>query len=53
MTGATFAGDHALVLARAVRGEVMDDTAEVMTYAQTGDLDGSSELYPRSFEKGT
>jgi flavin reductase (DIM6/NTAB) family NADH-FMN oxidoreductase RutF len=53
MTGATPAGDHELVLGRAIRGEVIDDTAEVMVYAQTGDLDGSSELYPRSFEKGT
>jgi flavin reductase (DIM6/NTAB) family NADH-FMN oxidoreductase RutF len=53
MTGATFAGDHELVLGQAVRGEVMDDTAELMVYAQTGDLDGSSELYPPSFEKGT
>jgi flavin reductase (DIM6/NTAB) family NADH-FMN oxidoreductase RutF len=53
MTGATPAGDHELVLGRAIRGEVIDDTAEVLVYAETGDLDGSSELYPRSFEKGT
>lgn len=53
MTGATSAGDHEVVLARAIRGEVMDNTAEVMVYAQTGNLDGSSELYPASFEKGT
>jgi flavin reductase (DIM6/NTAB) family NADH-FMN oxidoreductase RutF len=53
ITGAVAAGDHELVLAEAVGGEVIDDTAQMMVYAQTGDLDGSSELYPRSFEKGT
>jgi flavin reductase (DIM6/NTAB) family NADH-FMN oxidoreductase RutF len=53
ITGAMPAGDHQLVLGKAVRGEVIDDTAKVMVYAQTGDLDGSSELYPPSFEKGT
>jgi flavin reductase (DIM6/NTAB) family NADH-FMN oxidoreductase RutF len=53
ITGAMPAGDHQLVLGKAVRGEVIDDTAKVMVYAQTGDLDGSSELYPQSFEKGT
>ena len=53
VTGETTAGDHELVLGRAIGGEVIDDTAEVMVYAQTGDLDGSSELYPRSFEKRT
>ena len=50
---AVAAGDHELVLAEAVDGEVIDNTAEVLGYAQTGDLDGSSELYPRSFEKRT
>ena len=51
ITGVVAAGDHELVIGRAIRGEVIDDTAEMMVYAQTGDLDGSSELYPRSFEK--
>ena len=45
------AGDHEIVLGTPVGGEVIDDTAEVMMYAQTGDLDGSSELYPRTFEQ--
>jgi flavin reductase (DIM6/NTAB) family NADH-FMN oxidoreductase RutF len=53
ITGALAAGDHELVLGKAVGGEVIDDTAEVLVYAQTGDLDGSSELYPRSFERDT
>ena len=43
------AGDHELVLGRAVAGAVIDDTAEPMRYAETGDVDGSSELYPASF----
>jgi flavin reductase (DIM6/NTAB) family NADH-FMN oxidoreductase RutF len=53
ISGAVAAGDHELVLGRAIRGEVIDDTAEVMLYAQTDDLDGSSQLYPASFEKDT
>lgn len=43
------AGDHQLILARPVSGEVMDDTAEPLTYAETGDLDGSSQLFPSGF----
>jgi len=42
-------GDHELVIGRAVAGEVIDDTAEPMRYAETGDVDGSSELYPATF----
>jgi flavin reductase (DIM6/NTAB) family NADH-FMN oxidoreductase RutF len=41
-------GDHELVAGRPVAGRVLDQSAEVMTYAETGDLDGSSELYPSS-----
>lgn len=47
--GSISAGDHELVLGRAVAGAVIDDTAEPMRYAETGDVDGSSELYPASF----
>ncbi len=53
IAGATPAGDHELVLGEAVGGEVIDDTAELLVYAQTGDLDGSSELYPQSFARNT
>jgi flavin reductase (DIM6/NTAB) family NADH-FMN oxidoreductase RutF len=49
ITGSTPAGDHEIIIAEAVGGGVIDDTAEPMSYAQTGDLDGSSELYPESF----
>jgi flavin reductase (DIM6/NTAB) family NADH-FMN oxidoreductase RutF len=45
------AGDHEIVVGTAVGGEVIDDTAELMMYAQAGDLDGSSELYPERFEQ--
>jgi flavin reductase (DIM6/NTAB) family NADH-FMN oxidoreductase RutF len=51
ITGWTPAGDHEIILAEAVGGGVIDDTAEPMSYAQTGDLDGSSELYPGNFEE--
>jgi flavin reductase (DIM6/NTAB) family NADH-FMN oxidoreductase RutF len=53
VSGWSGAGDHELVLGEAVGGDVIDDTADLMSYAQTGDLDGSSQLYPRSFEAGT
>jgi len=47
------AGDHEIVVGTAVGGEVIDDTAELMMYAHTGDLDGSSDLYPGTFEQRT
>ena len=47
--GSIPAGDHELVLGRAVAGAVIDDTASPMRYAETGDVDGSSELYPAIF----
>jgi flavin reductase (DIM6/NTAB) family NADH-FMN oxidoreductase RutF len=53
VAGSTAAGDHEIVLGEVVGGDVIDDTADLMTYAQTGDLDGSSELYPRTFEQRT
>jgi flavin reductase (DIM6/NTAB) family NADH-FMN oxidoreductase RutF len=43
------AGDHELLIGLPVGGEVIDDTATPMSYAETGDLDGSSELYPAAF----
>lgn len=47
--GTVPAGDHELVLGHVVGGEILDDTADPMTYAETGDVDGSSALYPPSF----
>jgi flavin reductase (DIM6/NTAB) family NADH-FMN oxidoreductase RutF len=43
------AGDHELVVAQVVDGRVFDPEAEPMTYGETGNLDGSAELYPESF----
>jgi flavin reductase (DIM6/NTAB) family NADH-FMN oxidoreductase RutF len=43
------AGDHQLIVGQPVSGEVMDNTAELLTYAETGDLDGSSQLFPSRF----
>ena len=45
----TRAGDHELVLGRVVNGEVLDQQAVPLTYAETGDMDGSSGLYPKKF----
>jgi flavin reductase (DIM6/NTAB) family NADH-FMN oxidoreductase RutF len=43
------AGDHELVVAQVVGGRVFDSEAEPMAYGETGNLDGSAELYPKSF----
>jgi flavin reductase (DIM6/NTAB) family NADH-FMN oxidoreductase RutF len=46
LMGRTRAGDHELVLGRVVEGRILDDAAVPLTYAETGDMDGSSALYP-------
>lgn len=40
------AGDHRLVLGQVTGGAVVDDNAEPLLYSDTGNLDGSTELYP-------
>lgn len=40
------AGDHEIVIARVVDGRLIDPNASPMTYADTGDMDGSRGLYP-------
>lgn len=42
------AGDHEIVIASPVAGEVVAPGATPLTYAETGELDGSRELYPPS-----
>jgi flavin reductase (DIM6/NTAB) family NADH-FMN oxidoreductase RutF len=42
-------GDHALVLGRVIDGRVIDPNGVPMAYAETGDMDGSSALYPARF----
>ena len=49
LAGHTPAGDHELVLGRVTDGKVLDRNAAPLTYADTGDMDGSSALYPRNF----
>jgi len=41
------AGDHELVLGRVADGRILAPHAEPLGYAETGDMDGSSALYPR------
>lgn len=48
LTGRVPAGDHEIVIARPVAGEILLPDAIPLTYADTGDLDGSRELYPPS-----
>lgn len=48
LTGRIPAGDHDIVIARPVAGEILLPDAIPLTYADTGDLDGSRELYPPS-----
>ena len=43
------AGDHELVLAQVVGGSVLAHDTLPMTYAETGNLDGSGALYPPGF----
>ena len=42
-------GDHELVMAQVVGGRVLAPDAVPMNYAETGNLDGSAELYPAHF----
>jgi flavin reductase (DIM6/NTAB) family NADH-FMN oxidoreductase RutF len=46
LAGRTPAGDHELVLGRVVDGKILDPSSTPLTYAETGDIDGSSALYP-------
>jgi flavin reductase (DIM6/NTAB) family NADH-FMN oxidoreductase RutF len=48
LTGRLPAGDHEIVVARPVAGEILLPDAVPLTYADTGDLDGSRQLYPPS-----
>ncbi|HEX6048468.1 MAG TPA: flavin reductase family protein [Gemmatimonadaceae bacterium] len=47
VTGHLSASDHELVVGRVIDGRVIDAVAQPMTYAETGDMDGSSALYPQ------
>jgi len=47
LTGRMGAGDHELVLGRVADGGILAPDAKPLTYADTGDMDGSSALYPK------
>ena len=42
------AGAHEIILGRPVAGELVAPDADPLLYPDTGDLDGSRELYPRA-----
>lgn len=42
-------GDHELMVGRVVDGRILDTDAVPMSYVETGDMDGSSALYPERF----
>ena len=49
LSGEMGAGDHDLTLGRVTDGRVLDPDAAPLLYSDTGDMDGSSALYPRTF----
>jgi flavin reductase (DIM6/NTAB) family NADH-FMN oxidoreductase RutF len=49
LAGSMPAGDHELVLGRVTDGQLLDRRSSPLTYADTGDMDGSSALYPSKF----
>lgn len=46
------AGDHIVVLARAVAGELLNPQATPLRYSETGNMDGSADLFPPAFSEG-
>lgn len=49
LTESLRAGDHELVVGRVVDGRILAPDAVPMSYAETGDMDGSGALYPARF----
>lgn len=43
------AGDHALIIGHVIDGALLEPDAEPLYYRDTGDMDGSSALYPAGF----
>ena len=44
------AGDHKIIVGRVIGGHILRIHAQPMQYANTGDLDQSSQLYPAQFD---
>lgn len=49
LAGRMRAGDHELVLGHVIDGKILDRNGQALTYTGTGDMDGSSSLYPGKF----
>jgi flavin reductase (DIM6/NTAB) family NADH-FMN oxidoreductase RutF len=49
VTGTHSAGDHVVVFGEVVDGAVLIEDAAPLRYDETGNVDGSAELYPDSF----
>jgi flavin reductase (DIM6/NTAB) family NADH-FMN oxidoreductase RutF len=49
LSGSMRSGDHELVLGRVIDGRILASQAQPLVYADTGDMDGSSALYPVKF----
>jgi flavin reductase (DIM6/NTAB) family NADH-FMN oxidoreductase RutF len=49
LAGRMRAGDHELVVGRVTDGKLLDRHGTPLAYAETGDMDGSSSLYPSRF----
>lgn len=49
LTGSLRSGDHELVLGQVVDGRILAPEQRPLTYGETGDMDGSSALYPMKF----
>jgi flavin reductase (DIM6/NTAB) family NADH-FMN oxidoreductase RutF len=49
LAGRMQAGDHELVLGRVTDGKILDRKGTPLEYAETGEMDGSSSLYPSRF----
>jgi flavin reductase (DIM6/NTAB) family NADH-FMN oxidoreductase RutF len=41
------AGDHVVVLGEVVNGRLLDPAADLLTYRDTGDMDGAASLYAK------
>jgi flavin reductase (DIM6/NTAB) family NADH-FMN oxidoreductase RutF len=49
LAGRIRAGDHELILGRVMDGRLLAPEAVPLAYRDTGDMDGSSALYPNTF----
>jgi flavin reductase (DIM6/NTAB) family NADH-FMN oxidoreductase RutF len=49
LSGSLRAGDHELVLGRAIDGRILAPGVPPLTYAETGDMDGSNVFYREKF----